>query len=237
MLLEQEEQEIKQETNASETEEQTGNKTVIVFLKKIVRDNASEELAKHGVEIKYKELSKTRLKFALLRKLSEESYECLKTRSTEDLIEELCDVLLVFITICNLNGISLKEISLSLKKRNLNTEKATLDEKRKATDELKKKLVEASKDCILVAGENVSKKLLKEKLVEFFSNFLLLLDAAEISLARIARKHNEKKNIRGAFDKSLFISHIKGPEDNFVIKKYFNLGAKKTSYQVKIVKE
>ena len=236
-MISEEENKNQEDLQEEELKKENTEEKCMVFFNKLVRDNTAEHLEKSGIEIKKKILPKTRKKFALLRKLSEESFECLKTKSTEKLIEELADILMVFITICNNYRISWKSLLLNSSHRQNKNGKAETQQKRQDTEKVKSSLLTMAKEVIIQSNKGIKDDSFKNSLSNFFLTFLKLLDAAEISLSRIARKHQEKKEKRGEFKDFIFISYIKGPVEHNIIKNYYNKEKKTTRYEVKLIKE
>ena len=86
---------------------------------KLWRDKAVDLLEKMGSKIHWEKLSEEQFAEQLRIKLLEEAEEVCSAKSTEELIEELADLLEVISSFCELHDVTLQDIvELQTKKRN-----------------------------------------------------------------------------------------------------------------------
>ena len=182
----------------------------VIIVKKLVRDKSIEILKKNGVDCKYKNIKNTRFKYALFRKLVEESTECANASEANFRIE-LADILTVFLNITSILKIDLADWS-----------KNTYAKKPRS-------MVSISKEYLLQMGgkENVSQTDVKEKLGEFWNSFSYTLTNNGISIAEIGKIAEKKEKERGSFSNNIFLIEISAPASNPIIQKYLKTYRKK----------
>ena len=84
---------------------------------KLVRKHTKQTLEATNIKSEISPISRSKYLFQLKCKLIEESREALRTRTREDLIDELGDVLSVFHLILKENNISMSEILTEMQKK------------------------------------------------------------------------------------------------------------------------
>lgn len=191
----------------------------VIVIKKLVRDKSIEILKSNGIECKYKKIKNTRFKYALFRKLVEESTECANATGANFKME-LSDILTVFFNITSILKINLKDLKgTQLKKP--------------------RSMLTISKECLLQMGapqDNKAPVDIKEKLGEFWQSFSYTLRIHGLNISDIARIAEKKEKERGGFSNNIFLVEISGPASNLIIQKYFKNYKKKENKQ-KILEE
>jgi predicted house-cleaning noncanonical NTP pyrophosphatase (MazG superfamily) len=185
----------------------------VIIIKKLVRDKSIEILKNHGIECKYKKIKNTRFKYALFRKLVEESTECINS-SGSNFKMELADVLAVFFNITSILKINIKD----LKGPQIQAKKP-------------RSILTISKECLLQMGapqeENKTPIDIREKLGEFWHSFSYILQSHGLSISDIGKVAEKKEKERGGFSNNIFLVEISGPASNPIVQKYFKSYKKK----------
>jgi predicted house-cleaning noncanonical NTP pyrophosphatase (MazG superfamily) len=84
---------------------------------KLWRDKAVERMERMGSKIHWERLGDHEFSAQLKEKIMEEAHEVAQVRTTEQLCEELADVLEVMNSLCAVHGLTLKEVMAAQKKK------------------------------------------------------------------------------------------------------------------------